>query len=116
MRILIVDDHEVSRAAISALLQTEGFDVADVAAGPAAIAVAIAFCPVVAVVDVAPGQAAGFRIASQLKALPDAPIVLLTSSAGRQRFGAKLARHPFIAKADLCGQAITARLGAQAPP
>jgi len=29
-RILIVDDHEISRAALRALLRTEGIDVADV--------------------------------------------------------------------------------------
>jgi len=115
MRILIVDDHEVSRAAISALLQTEGFRVADVTTGRAAIAVAMAFRPVVAIVDVAPDRATGFLIASELQALPGAPAVVLTSSAGRRRFGAKLAQHQFIAKADLCGEAITAQLVAQAP-
>jgi CheY-like chemotaxis protein len=114
MRILIVDDHEVSRAAISALLQTEGFHVADVAPGRAAIAVAMTFCPAVAVVDVSPDRATGFGVASQLRALPDAPIVLLTSSAGRRRFGARLDQHQFIAKADLCGEAITALLQAPA--
>jgi CheY-like chemotaxis protein len=44
-RILIVDDHEISRAALRALLRTEGIDVADVGTGDAAITAAIAFHP-----------------------------------------------------------------------
>jgi len=36
-RILIVDDHEVSRAALRALLRTEGIDVADMRTGGAAV-------------------------------------------------------------------------------
>ena len=42
-RILIVDDHEISRAALRALLRTEGIDVADVRTGDAAITATIAF-------------------------------------------------------------------------
>ena len=49
-RILIVDDHEVSRAALRALLRTEGIDVADVRTGDAAVTAAIAFRPDVVVV------------------------------------------------------------------
>jgi CheY-like chemotaxis protein len=36
-RILLVDDHEIFRAALCALLRTEGLDVADVRTGDAAI-------------------------------------------------------------------------------
>ena len=53
-RILIVDDHEVSRAALRALLRTEGIDVADMRTGGAAVTAAIAFRPDVVVVDVTP--------------------------------------------------------------
>jgi two-component system, OmpR family, response regulator len=108
-RILIVDDHEISRAAIRALLRTEGIDVSDVGTGNAAITAAAAFRPDVVVVDVRPADPAGFRIALQLKALPDAPAVVLTSSTGRCRFGSQLDRHLFIAKADLCARAIEQR-------
>jgi CheY-like chemotaxis protein len=105
-RILLVDDHEISRAALRALLRTEGLDVADAPAGGAAITAAIAFRPDVAIVDVTPANPAGFLTARQLRALPDAPHVVLTSSASRRRFGSRLERHPFIAKADLCARAI----------
>ena len=106
MRILIVDDHEISRAALRALLRTEGIDVADVKTGDAAITAAIAFHPDVAIVDVTPADHAGFLIARQLRALPDPPSVVLTSSHSRCQFGAQLDRYTFVAKADLCARAI----------
>lgn len=103
---MIVDDHEISRAAISALLRTEGVHVADVAADEAAIAVAVAFRPGVAIVDVTPADATGFRIADLLRALPDAPAVVLTSSADKRRFASQFNSYRFVAKADLCVQAL----------
>jgi CheY-like chemotaxis protein len=106
MRVLLVDDHEISRAAISALLRTEGADVAGTGTGEAAIAVAIAFRPAVAVVDVTPADATGFRLADQLQALPDGPAVVLTSSADKRRFASQLDSYRFVAKADLCVQTI----------
>ena len=105
-RILIVDDHEISRAALRALLRTEGIDVADAGTGDAAITTAIAFHPDVVIVDVTPADPAGFRITRQLRALPDAPPVVLTSSTSRCRFGSQLDHYPFVAKADLCARAI----------
>lgn len=108
-RILIVDDHEVSRAALRALLRTEGIDVADVGTGDAAVTAAIAFHPDVVVIDVAPADPTGFLIARQLQALPHAPPVVLTSSSSRRWFGSRLGHHVFIAKADLCARAIEER-------
>ena len=108
-RILIVDDHEISRAALRALLRTEGIGVADVGTGDAAITDAIAFHPDVVIVDVAPADPAGFLVARQLEALPHAPPVVLTSSSSRRWFGSQLGRHVFIAKADLCARAIEER-------
>jgi CheY-like chemotaxis protein len=108
MRVLLVDDHEISRAAISALLRTEGADVAGIGTGTgeAAIAVAIAFRPAVAVIDVTPADATGFRIADLLRALPDGPAIVLTSSADKRRFASRLDSYRFVAKADLCVQTI----------
>ena len=105
-RILIIDDHEISRAALRALLRTEGIDVADVGIGDAAITTAIAFHPDVVIVDVSPADLAGFRMSRQLRALPDAPPVVLTSSTSRSRFGSQLDHYPFVAKADLCARTI----------
>jgi len=106
MRVLLVDDHEISRAAVSALLRTQGAEVADLATGEAALAVAIAFRPAVAIIDVTPADATGFRIADLLRALPGAPAVVLTSSADRRRFASRLGTYRFVAKADLCVQNI----------
>jgi DNA-binding response OmpR family regulator len=46
-----------------------------------AVITATAFRPDVAIVDLTPADLTGFRIAGQLQALPDAPVILLTSSA-----------------------------------
>jgi CheY-like chemotaxis protein len=108
MRVLLVDDHEISRAAISALLRTEGAEVADIGTGDAALAVALAFRPAVAIVDVTPADLTGFVIAARLRALPDGPAVVLTSSADRRRFASRLDSYRFVAKADLCVQTIWA--------
>jgi len=109
-RILIVDDHEVSRAALTALLHTEGFEVADVRTDDDPIDLAVAFDPAVALVDVTPERRAGFETASELRALTDPPAVVLTSSAERRRFGSRLEGQLFVAKADLCGAVIIAAI------
>ena len=56
-RIMIIDDHEISRAACRALLRTEGIDVvADMAAGDQAISVAAMLVPLLSEFDVALGR------------------------------------------------------------
>jgi DNA-binding NarL/FixJ family response regulator len=106
-RIMIIDDHEISRAACRALLRTEGIDViADMAAGDEAIAAAATLRPDVAVVDVSPWASAGFGMARGLAALPDPPDVVLTSSADPAEFDGRLEGHSFVAKAGLCAKAI----------
>jgi len=106
-RIMIIDDHEISRAACRALLRTEGIDViADMAAGDEAVAAAATLRPDVTVVDVSPSAGAGFGMARRLAALPDPPDVVLTSSADPAEFGGRLDGHSFIAKAGLCAKAI----------
>ena len=105
-RILIVDDHEISRAALRALLRTEGIEVIDAQTGDPAITIAIVFRPDVVIVDVTPADRAGFLIARRLQALPDSPPVVLTSSTSRCPLGSRLDGHLFIAKADLCARAI----------
>ena len=114
-RVIIVDDHEISRAAFVALLRAEGIDVT---AGPAAsdqvITAARAHRPDVAIIDVTPAAGTGFAIADALLALPAPPIVILTSSIGRAHFGTQLTGR-FIAKADICAAAI-ARLATASKP
>jgi len=104
---MIIDDHEISRAACWALLRTEGIDVvADMTTGDQAITVVAALRPDVVVVDVSPSAGAGFGIARRLRALPDPPDVVLTSSAEPAEFGGRLEGHHFVAKAGLCATAI----------
>ena len=102
MRIMIIDDHEISRAAFRALLRAEGADVvADLSASAHALAAASALRPEVVLVDVTPAADTGFSIARELRALPTPPMVILTSSADRAHFGAKINGYRFIAKADI---------------
>ena len=108
LRIMIIDDHEISRAAFCALLRSEGVDVvADLSASHDALATAWTLNPEVVIVDVTSAADAGFAIARRLRALlPAPPIVILTSSTDRTRFGAQLDGHVFIAKADIRSAAI----------
>ena len=108
-RIMIIDDHEITRAACRALLRTEGADVvADMPAGDQALAAAATLRPDVVVVDVSPVAGAGFGLARRLRALPHPPAVVLTSSADPAKFGTRLDGHSFVAKAGLCAGAIDA--------
>src|SRR6516165_8496395 len=88
LRIMIIDDHEISRAAFCALLLSEGVDVvADLNAGRDALAMARALRPAVVIVDVTPAADTGFAIARRMCALlPAPPVVILTSSTDRTRF------------------------------
>ena len=108
LRIMIIDDHEISRAAFCALLRSEGVDVvADLSADRDVLTMARALRPEVVIVDVTPAADTGFSIARRLRALlPAPPIVILTSSTDRTRFGARLDGHEFIAKADIRSAAI----------
>ena len=104
---MIVDDHEISRAACRALLRAEGLDVvADIRAGDRVLSTARALRPEVVIVDVTPSEDIGFDIGRGLRALPDPPTVLITSSAEPSQFGCKLDRFPFVAKADISAAAI----------
>jgi DNA-binding NarL/FixJ family response regulator len=102
--VLIVDPHEVSRAAIRALLQTEGVKViADVAKCEQALVSSDAGSPDVAIVDVGRGGREALEIADALARLPSMPTVVLTSSTTAP---GSLDGYAFIAKADLCARAL----------
>jgi DNA-binding NarL/FixJ family response regulator len=105
---MIIDDHEISRQAFCALLRSEDVDVvADLSAPHDVLATVRALDPEVVIVDVTPAAHTGFAIARRLGVLlPAPPIVILTSSTDRSRFGAQLDGHVFIAKADICSAAI----------
>jgi DNA-binding NarL/FixJ family response regulator len=102
MRIMIIDDHEISRAAFCALLRAQGADVvADLRASAHALAAASALRPEVVLVDVTPAADTWLSIARKLRRRPTPPIVILTSSADRAHLGAKINGYRFIAKADI---------------
>ena len=107
LRVLLVDDHAISRAACRALLRTEGIDVvADVALDDAAVAAADGLLPNAVIIDVTPADRHSLQLARRLRRLPRAPTVLLTSSADRAMFDSALEAFPFVAKSDLCSEAI----------
>ena len=104
---LLIDDHEVSRAACRALLRTEGIDVvADLPVREDAVAAAVERHPEAAIVDVTPEDERALVLARQLRALRSPPTVVLMSSASRTALDTKLDGFPFIAKADLCSSEI----------
>ena len=107
LRVLLIDDHEVSRAACRALLRTEGIDiVADLPVREDAVAAAVDLHPEAAIVDITPEDERALALARRLRALRRPPTVVLTSSASRTAFHTKLDGFPFIAKADLCSSEV----------
>jgi CheY-like chemotaxis protein len=105
LRVLIVDAHEISLVACAALLRTEGVVVAAAAPTDPVIELALAFEPDVVLID--PGPAAQFRaVARQVRSLERPPVVVVTSSAQPDRLDPFVRRLPFLAKADVCADAI----------
>jgi two-component system nitrate/nitrite response regulator NarL len=79
VRVLIVDDHDLFRTGLRALLEEEGFEVADAASGPAAIRRARRFDPQVVVMDMHMPDMSGVEATPlMLEAAPDASILMLT--------------------------------------
>jgi DNA-binding NarL/FixJ family response regulator len=105
LRVLIVDSHEVSRAAVRALLQTEGVEVlADVSSAADALALENA-SPDVAIIDVSQDVSEALACAGALSHLSSLPTVVLTASTPP---GGDLDGHIFIAKSDLSAQTLRA--------
>jgi CheY-like chemotaxis protein len=116
LRVLLIDDHEVSRAACRALLRTEGIDVvADLPVGEDAVAATVELHPEMAIVDVTPEDERAPVLARRLCALQRPPTVVLTSSASRTVLDPKLDGFPFIAKADLCSTEVLTAIPAHQP-
>jgi CheY-like chemotaxis protein len=105
--VLIVDQHEVSRAALTALLRTEGVQVvASVASGHEAIAAIAARSPDIAVVDVTPGDWRSLHTVHRLQALSHGPTVVLTSSTNCSKLCLPSEGLRFLAKADICADSV----------
>jgi CheY-like chemotaxis protein len=102
LRVLIVDQHEVSRAAIRALLRTEGLQVvADVSSGTEALSSGEASSPDVVLIDIGAQRQEALEAARALARLSSAPTVVLTSSALPPVDAGGFA---FIAKGDICAR------------
>jgi DNA-binding NarL/FixJ family response regulator len=102
LRVILVDGHEVSRAASRALLRCEGVEVvADLTSAGAVLAAVEALCPDVVVVDVSPGDRRAWALAWQLRELPSRPTVVLTSSSELEAVGSMLDGFAFVDKAEL---------------
>jgi two-component system response regulator EvgA len=111
--VLIVDDHPSFRAAARAALEAEGFDVVGEAYdGESAVAAFGALRPDVVLLDVQLPDCDGFEVAERMKA-DGARCVVLTSSRDAADFG-PLVREcgacGFVAKSELCGDAISSLL------
>jgi DNA-binding NarL/FixJ family response regulator len=112
IRVILIDDHEISRAACRALLRTEGLDViADLPTGDEALSATVALSPRVAVVDGGPQDGRGVGIAAELRRLASTTLVVLTSSDPRAASAVQSTGLPFIAKSDLCARPIMRLLG-----
>ena len=79
VRVLIVDDHDLFRTGLRALLEEEGFEVADSASGPAAVRRVPSFAPDVVVMDMnMPGMNGVEATPVVLEAAPQASVLMLT--------------------------------------
>jgi DNA-binding NarL/FixJ family response regulator len=117
IRVVIIDDHEIFRAACRALLQTEGLDiVADLPVDEQAIAVTEAMSPDLVIVDVTPGQPLPVVIAERLRTLPHAPTIVLTSSSTGLICREQLAGVRFVPKADICRERLLRHLRSSTQP
>jgi DNA-binding NarL/FixJ family response regulator len=77
--VLVVDDHELFRSGLSALLKEEGLVVADAPSGEAALAALPAFRPDVIVMDLnMPGMSGIEATARAVVAMPHVGVVMLT--------------------------------------
>ncbi len=115
MRVLIVDDHDLFRTGLRALLEEEGFDVVGEAEdGTSAIRAARTLRPDVILLDVQLPDFDGFEVASRLTGNGSGPKVVLTSSRDFADFGQLVADSGaigFVPKAELSGAALAALLG-----
>jgi DNA-binding NarL/FixJ family response regulator len=86
MRILIVDDHPITRAALSSLLEGQGFSIVGEAAdGEEAIEVARRLVPDLVLLDLSMPGADGLHALPRLReAAPEAEVVVLTASGSEE--------------------------------
>jgi DNA-binding NarL/FixJ family response regulator len=110
--VLIVDDHAGFRHAARALLEADGFDVVgESATGSEGLEAVLRLRPDLVLLDVGLPDLDGIEVSERLKACPDGPAVVLTSSRDRSDYPPHLmdcGARGFIAKAELSGPALAA--------
>jgi DNA-binding NarL/FixJ family response regulator len=81
LRVLVVDDHELFRSGLCALLEDEGFVVVDAPSGEEALATLSSFRPDVIVMDInMPGMSGIEATARAVESMPGVGVVMLTVS------------------------------------
>src|SRR5918997_5829680 len=86
LRVLVVDDHEMFRTGLRALLEEEGFEVADSDGAEAALRRLPSLRPDVVVMDLnMPGMSGVEAIPFVLEAAPDTTVLMLTISDDDER-------------------------------
>src|SRR4051794_11175020 len=83
LRVLVVDDSELFRTGLEAVLLSEGFEVANAAGGEEALAQVGTFDPDVVVMDMGmPGMSGSEATRRILEAAPNTFVMMLTGSEG----------------------------------
>lgn len=99
VRVLIVDDEPDIRATVSAMLEIEGYDVAEAANGADALAVVEADPPDVILLDMRMPVLDGWGFAAEMRRRNHAiPIVVMTAARDAARWAAEVAAASFVAK------------------
>lgn len=114
-RLLLVDDHAGFRRLAALTLRRAGFDIVGEAAdGREAVTRTVELHPDIVVLDVLLPDTDGFDVARQLAALPQPPMVVLTSSRPHGDYGIRIGQSPvrgFVGKDELTGAAVAALTG-----
>jgi CheY-like chemotaxis protein len=111
---LIVDDNDGFRRSARALLESEGWDVAEAATAGDGVESARQLGSEFVLLDVQLPDFDGFEAAERLARLEPPPAVILTSSRDGADYGSLIetsAARGFIPKGDLSGETIRALLG-----
>ena len=82
VRVLVVDDHEDSRELLSSLLELRGFAVKSACDATEALAVAAAFRPMVAVLDIGLPGTNGYEVARRLRSMPELGAIRIVALSG----------------------------------
>jgi CheY-like chemotaxis protein len=99
VRVLIVDDEPDIRATVSAMLEIEGYDVAEAANGADALAAVESDPPDVILLDMRMPVLDGWGFAAEMRRRNHAiPIVVMTAARDAARWAGEVAAAAFVAK------------------